>query len=180
MEEVDHGSNPTKTARLTAEPADDGLFGSGSMTWEVFTSATSGLAGIPAVLLQMLLPRVMWMIEQSLITALGSEANAKRGQLTLAYENTIIYGDRTAAEHAGATLRKIHCHRHAVDPRTGERYPADSPDLLLWVHMTIVWTMLRAYQRWGRAVTPAEEYCEYAWHAGHRPGMQYSSLPYQE
>jgi uncharacterized protein (DUF2236 family) len=138
MEEVDHGSNPTKTARLTAEPADDGLFGSGSMTWEVFTSATSGLAGIPAVLLQMLLPRVMWMIEQSLITALGSEANAKRGQLTLAYENTIIYGDRTAAEHAGATLRKIHCHRHAVDPRTGERYPADSPDLLLWVHMTIV------------------------------------------
>src|SRR5436305_10859385 len=111
-----------KTVQLAAEPADDGLFGPGSMTWEIFTAPTAGLAGTPAVLLQMLMPRVMWMIEQSSITTQGPEANAKRGQLTLEYENTIIYGDTAAAEQAGATLRNIHHHRHAVDPQTGERY----------------------------------------------------------
>ena len=65
-----------KTAQLTAIPEDDGLFGPGSMTWEVFTAPTAGLAGTPAVLLQMLMPRVMWMIEQSSITTAGMEKKA--------------------------------------------------------------------------------------------------------
>lgn len=39
---------------------------------------------------------------------------------------------------------------------TGERYAADEPDLLMWVHCTLVWAVLAGCERWGPAFSPAE------------------------
>lgn len=136
------------------EPADDGLYGPESITWRFGVSAPMAIGGLAAATVQMLLPRVMWMIDQS---SSFFEYPARRGELTGQYEITTIYGDRAAAEHAGETLRRIHEHRSAVDPVTGEPYRADQPDLLLWVHNSLTFMLLRAYNRWGDPLTPAEQ-----------------------
>lgn len=134
-------------------PADDGLFGPDSVTWRLSTAPAAAVAIPAAVLVQMLHPRVMWMIDQA---STFWQYPARRAQLTQRYGLSISYGDTATAEHAGATLRLIHSKRKAVDPLTGEGYGADQPDLLLWVHCTIPWAILRALDRWGPQLTAAE------------------------
>lgn len=53
-------------------------------------------------------------------------------------------------------LRTIHAHKQAVDPVSGETYTPNEPDLLLWVHSTLVWGVLAGCQRWGPPLTAAE------------------------
>jgi uncharacterized protein (DUF2236 family) len=134
-------------------PSDDGLFGPQSVTWRVMATPAA-LAAIPAaVLLQMLEPRVARMVDH----AGGYERNPElRSQLTRDYGRTTIFGDTQAAENAGARLRHIHSALTATDPTSGEVYHADEPDLLLWVHCTIVWSVLRACDRWGPKLSQAE------------------------
>ena len=145
---------PSAVEPQVPAPSDDGLFGPGSVTWRLSAAPAAALAIPAAVLVQMLHPRVMWMIDQA---SSFWEYPARRAQLTQRYGVSITYGDTTTAEHAGATLRLIHSKREAVDPITGECYRADQPDLLLWVHCTIPWATLRALTRWGPQLTPAEQ-----------------------
>lgn len=146
-----------RPAAVTAQaptPADDGLFGPGSVTWQLSAAPAAAVAIPTAVLVQMLHPRVMWMIDQA---SSFWQYPARRAQLTQRYGLSITYGDIATAEHAGAMLRSVHAHRSAVDPLTGESYRADAPDLLLWVHCTIPWAILRALKRWGPQLSPADQ-----------------------
>jgi len=106
-----------------------------------------------AVLMQMLVPGVVRMLNQA-----SSFKNdpALRGRLTTEFMTTVTYGDTESAERAGQMLRTIHHHHTAVDPDTGEGYRADRPDLLLWVHATVVWSALRAAELWGPRLTDTE------------------------
>lgn len=142
---------PVATGRFTT---DDGLFGPDSVTWRMHTDPTMMLIGTAAALTQMLHPKVMRMIDQASSFRTHPELRAKR---TGEYIMTITYGDRDAAEHAGATLRKIHQRATAVDPDTGESYVAETDDLLLWVHNTLTWMSLRAWDAYGPELTPAEQ-----------------------
>jgi len=144
----------TQTTNEAAAPADDGLFGPDSVTWHVMSAPATAIGAGAAALVQMLVPRVMWMIDQA---SNVWQYPHERGEKTGEYEVTTVYGDTAAAEQAGAALRGIHRVKHAVDPQTGERYAADQPDLLLWVHCTIPWMLLRAYRRWGPTLTAPEE-----------------------
>lgn len=135
-------------------PADDGLFGPGSVTWRVMASPSTSLGTSAAVLAQMLHPKVVRLIAQASTFERNPEL---RGRLTAEYGLTITYGDTASAEAAGATLRKLHSRMKAVDIETGEQYDANEPDLLRWVHCTIPWAMLRAYDRWGPELTAAEK-----------------------
>lgn len=145
---------PDAAKPLVPAPADDGLFGPDSITWKLTTAPAASVAITTAVLVQMLHPRVMWMINQA---SSFWQYPERRGQLTAQYGLTVGYGDTATAEHAGATLRTIHEHRTAIDPITGETYRASEPDLLLWVHCTIPWAILRGLRRWGPQLTPAEQ-----------------------
>ncbi len=135
-------------------PKDDGVFGPDTITWRLSASPAPMLAPAAAVLLQMLLPRVVWMIDQA---SQVFEKPEERARLTSEYGSSTTFGDTATAEQAGATLRNIHRHKAAVDPVTGEPYRADEPDLLLWVHATIPWMILRAARRWGPELTAEEE-----------------------
>jgi uncharacterized protein (DUF2236 family) len=136
------------------KPADDGLFGPDSVTWRVLVSPASSIGTATAVLAQMLHPRVARLLAQ----ASTFERNPTlRAELTAQYGTTITFGDTAAAERAGAALRRLHSRMKAVDVDTGKEYTADEPDLLMWVHVTIPWAMLRALDRWGPALTPAEQ-----------------------
>lgn len=134
-------------------PADDGLFGPESVSWRAFSGASSAVAGATAVLMQMLHPRVVRMIDQA---SNVREAPGERARLTGEYLNTIIYGDTASAEQAGKVLRGIHSRKKAVDPITGETYTPNEPDLLMWVHCTLVWAVLAGCERWGPLLTGPE------------------------
>lgn len=141
------------TAPAVDRPRDDGLFGPESVSWRAFASPAASIGGITAVLMQMLHPRVVRMIDQA---SSVRERPDERARLTGEYLVTITYGDAEAAERAGEVLRRIHANRQATDPVTGERYRADEPDLLMWVHCTLVWAVLAACERWGPAFTREE------------------------
>src|SRR5262245_22132580 len=145
---------PDAVKDVVPAPADDGLFGPESVTWKLSTAPAGSIAVGTAVLVQMLHPRVMWMINQA---STFWQYPEKRAQQTGQFGLTVYYGDVATAEPAGAALRTIHAHRQAVDPLTGQTYRADEPDLLMWVHCTIPWAILRGLARWGPRLTPAEQ-----------------------
>ncbi len=138
---------------LDTHPKDDGLFGPDSITWRAYASPASSVGVAAAVLMQMIHPKVVRMIDQA---SSVREDPAKRAAGTAQYGITITYGDTETAERAGEVLRTIHSHKRAIDPISGETYTPDEPDLLLWVHATLVWAVLAACDRWGPRFTPAE------------------------
>lgn len=133
---------------------DDGLFGPDSITWRVMASPATGVAASAAAMIQMLYPPVMYVIDQASGFRAYPEQRAKR---TGDYTITITYGDTASAEQAGATLRRLHATRKAVDPSSGQHYQADDPELLDWVHNSLTWALLRGYRAYGPALTAAEE-----------------------
>ena len=144
-------SRPKEIEGTIETPLDDGLFGPNSVTWKVGASPS---ASIGTAMAQMLHPRVVRLLGQASSFEKNPEIRAKR---TAQYGTTITYGDTAAAEQAGAMLRRIHTAMKAVDVETGEEYDANEPDLLMWVHVTIPWAMLRAFDRWGPELTTAEK-----------------------
>ena len=63
---------------------------------------------------------------------------AGRIAATAAYLTTLTFGDRAAARHAAARVRRIHDHVRGTDAVTGRPYAAADPALLLWVHGALV------------------------------------------
>ncbi len=146
-------ARPVAVEKQIELPADDGLFGPESISWRAFSGPSSAVAGATAVLLQMIHPKVVRMIDQA---SSVREAPEERARLTAEYLNTIIYGDTASAERAGEILRAIHARKKAVDPSTSETYTPNEPDLLMWVHCTLVWAILAGCRRWGPALTAPE------------------------
>jgi uncharacterized protein (DUF2236 family) len=147
-------TRPASIPGSAGPPVDDGLFGPNSVTWRAMASPATAIGATTAVLVQMLNPRVMRMIAQR---SSFFRDPARRAQLTGEYTLTITYGDTAQAERAGETLRGIHHHLRATDPETGAEYGVDEPDLLLWVHNSLTWSLLRAYRRFGPRLSPVDE-----------------------
>jgi uncharacterized protein (DUF2236 family) len=65
----------------------------------------------------------------------------------------ITFGDKLEAERAAAAVQTVHAHvRGITDEQLGRfppgtRYSASDPDLMLWVHATLVYSSLAAYER---------------------------------
>lgn len=74
----------------------------------------------------------------------------------------ITFGDKDEAERAGAAVRAVH--RRVRGTLTtqlgcfppGTRYSADDPELMLWVHTTLVYSSLAAYERFVCPLTDDE------------------------
>jgi uncharacterized protein (DUF2236 family) len=169
-------SRPIAMDNDDSAPADDGLFGPGSVTWRVMSSPSTSLGTSAAVLAQMLHPKVVRLIAQASTFERNPEL---RGRLTAEYGLTITYGDTVSAEAAGATLRKLHGRMKAVDIETGEAYDANEPELLRWVHCTIPWALMRAYDRWGPDLTAEEKdrFVDEQRTAGRLVGLDPETLP---
>lgn len=136
-----------------AHTADDGLYGPDSVTWRVVAHPSIAVAGTSAATIQMLYPPVMHVIDQASSVRENSELRAQR---TGDYTATITFGDTATAENAGAMLRRLHGTRKAVDPDTGRPLQADDPELLVWVHNSLTWTMLRSHETFGPGLSPAD------------------------
>jgi uncharacterized protein (DUF2236 family) len=75
----------------------------------------------------------------------------------------IVYGSREEAESAGESVRAVHVHVHGATRErlgpfpAGTPYSASDPNLMLWVHATLVEASLAAHRRFVGRLTPDEE-----------------------
>ncbi len=139
---------------VPADPADDGLFGPGSVTWRVHADLSAPVSGLRALLLQALHPLAMAGVNQH---SQWREDPGGRFASTSAYVLTTTYGERATARAAALRVRKIHQWVRGTDPVTGQPYQAGDPALLLWVHAGLVDSGLAAADRFGLRLTPAEQ-----------------------
>src|SRR5689334_689255 len=149
----DHSASPYRQNRQNAAAtgeagteSDLGLFGPESVSWRVHSEPILALAGLRALYLQSLHPRAMYGVSQN-----SRYREDPYGRLfrTGVYVATVIYGTTAEAEAAGRRLRAIHARMRATDPRTGETYRIDAPDLLRWVHVTEVESFVTTARRAG-------------------------------
>ncbi|WP_067508698.1 oxygenase MpaB family protein [Actinoplanes sp. TFC3] len=133
--------------------ADLGLFGPGSVSWKVHAEPIVSVGGLRSLYLQALHPRAVAAINQN-----SSYRTDPWGRLerTSAYVGTVLYGTAAEVEQAASRVRRIHAAMRATDPRTGERFRLDEPDLLRWVHVAEVESFLTTARRAGLELTDAE------------------------
>src|SRR5215472_8490614 len=140
-------------AAVPERPADDGLFGPGSVVWRLHRDRSFPIASIRSLMLQALHPLAM--------AGVAEHSDWRRdpfGRLeaTSRYVLTVTYGERAAVEAAAARVRAVHTHVRGVDAVTGLPYDASDPALLLWVHAAVVDSVVRVVQRYGRPLEPGD------------------------
>ena len=147
-----NGEPPWVTAIGAA--GDAGWFGPSSAAWQVNGSLATLVGGPRALLLQACHPLALAGVEQH-----SSYRSDPLGRLqrTNLYVTTSTFGSSAQAEQTAAMVRAVHERvvGHAPD---GRPYSAQDPRLLLWVHIGLTDSMLRAYQRFGRSRVDADQY----------------------
>jgi uncharacterized protein (DUF2236 family) len=138
---------------------DVGLFGPDSVTWKLHKEPILLLGGLRSLYLQALHPRAVAAIAQN-----SGYRSDPWGRLlrTSGYVNTVVFGSTEEAELAASRLRRLHSRLSAVDPRTGEPFRVDEPDLLRWVHVAEIESFLTTAVRSGVTLTPDEIDAYYA------------------
>ncbi|MDQ3147557.1 MAG: DUF2236 domain-containing protein, partial [Actinomycetota bacterium] len=115
-----------------------GLFPPGAVIRRVNAEPVILLGGGRAVLMQLAHPSVAAGVAEHS----GFAADPfRRLRQTLVAMNTIVYGTEEDARTTASELAAVH---HRV---RGATYAADDPELLLWVHATLVDTALRVHRR---------------------------------
>jgi uncharacterized protein (DUF2236 family) len=132
---------------------DVGLFGPGSVTWKLHQEPILLLGGLRSLYLQALHPRAVAGVAQN-----SRYRDDPWGRLirTSDYVGTVVYGSTEQVEAASSRLRRLHSRMTATDPRTGERFRIDEPDLLRWVHVAEVESFLTTARRAGLTLTDDE------------------------
>lgn len=144
---VDRGSH--------ASDEDTGLFGPDSVTWRVHVEQIMWVAGLRALYLQSLHPRVMRGTYQN--SALFDRGKAwDRFLRTAEFVTVRTYGAEDEVERAGARVRHLHARLRGHDPDTGETYRLDEPDSLRWVHCCEIDSYVDVARRSGVLVDDAE------------------------
>nr|WP_296070849.1 oxygenase MpaB family protein [uncultured Actinoplanes sp.] len=132
---------------------DAGLFGPDSITWKLHREPILLLGGLRSLYLQALHPLAVAGVAQN-----SDYRSDPWGRLnrTAGYVATVIYGSTDEVERAAGRLRRLHSRLSATDPRTGETFRIDEPDLLRWVHVAEVESFLTTAVRAGVKLTPDE------------------------
>lgn len=125
-----------------------GYYGPDSTTWKIVSEAVLTLAGTRAVLMQLAHPLV----------AIGVSVHSSymadplgRSERTFILGQLLTFGSQATARQAARTINQLHTHVHGTLQTqagafaSGTFYRARDPELLLWVHATLVDTILYAY-----------------------------------
>lgn len=141
------GDRRRELRRYREPQGDSGWFGPASVTWEVHAQLGPMLVGgLSALLLQSLHPLV--------VQGVADHSNYRedpfgRLQRTADFIAGTTYGSSELASSSVRRVRAIHARVHGQAP-DGRQYRADDPALLSYVHVTEVWSFLRAHQRYSR------------------------------
>ena len=134
-------------------PADEGFFGPGSVTWRVSTDLGSPIAGLRSLMIQALHPLAMAGVDQH---SDWRQDPVGRLAATSAYVTIVSFGERAVAERAADRVRRIHEHVRGVDAVTGHSYQASDPALLLWVHAALVDSGIATCELFGTPLSAAD------------------------
>jgi uncharacterized protein (DUF2236 family) len=139
---------------------DYGYYGPGSVTWKICREDIVLLGGARAVLMQLAHPLV----------AMGVSAHSDymtdpfgRTERTFVLGELLTFGSLEKARQAARTINRLHLHVHGELPidagafAKGTCYNARHPELLLWVHATLVDTLLLCYTHFIGPLNPTEQ-----------------------
>jgi len=134
---------------------DPGLAGGpGSLSWEIHGDlATLGIAGTATVLMELLHPSVMAGVHDHSSFWVDPERRARN---TLGYVLRTTFGNTQAATRVIEHVKRIHSRVGGVRP-DGVAYRALDPELIAWVHTSIPWGVMRAYERYARPLSSVEK-----------------------
>jgi uncharacterized protein (DUF2236 family) len=129
--------------QYTDPPGDPGLFGPGSVTWRVHADPSMLIGGLTALLLQTLHPLAMAGVAEH-----SNYRDDPLGRLsrTGSFVTGTTYGSTATAERLIRHVKRIHRKVKGTAP-DGRPYSAADPDLVRWIHVTEVFSFLRAHQR---------------------------------
>lgn len=139
---------------------DQGIFGPESLTWKVAQEAVVNLGGARAVLMQLAHPLVA--------TGVGTHSTYMRDPIgrtkrTFTLGLMLTFGSMTTARQAARIINRLHTHVQGELPAEAGAYAqhtpykARDPELLLWVHATLVDTILLTYSLFVGPLTAEEQ-----------------------
>lgn len=138
----------------------DGVYAPDSITRRLSRERVLLLGGPRALILQVAHPLVAaGVVEHSSFRADPLLRLRRTLEATLA----VVFGTSPEAEAAAGQINRIHDAVRGVTPqaagpyRAGTAYDARDPDLLLWVHATLVDTTLEVYPRYVAPLSAGEE-----------------------
>jgi uncharacterized protein (DUF2236 family) len=155
---------------------DLGLFGPDSVTWKVHSEPIVTLGGLRSLYLQALHPRAVAGVAQN--SSYRSDPWGRFNR-TSEYVGTVLYGTTEEVSLASSRLRRLHSRMRATDPRTGEVFRIDEPELLRWVHVTEVESFVTTARRAGLQLTDTEvdQYYTEQLQAAELVGLDPGSVP---
>lgn len=142
------------------ENPEEGFFGPDSMYWHVNRENVLAAGGVTAILLQIAHPKVAAGVEEH--SSFESDP-VGRAERTREIVEAITFGDLDTAVEASMIIRRVHDWvtgdlQEDVGPyESGERYEANEPDNLLWVHATMIEQGLTMYDLYVGDLTDAEK-----------------------
>jgi len=141
-----------------------------SITWRVNAERIVLLGWARAILLQLAHPLVAAGVFDHSGFRGTPYAAASRLYHTVHAMLSLTFGDEAARQRTIDGIRAIHRRVNGVLPETigpyeaGTRYSAEDPSLVLWVHATLIESVLMVYEKLVAPLTEAErdEYCQEA------------------
>lgn len=139
---------------------DFGYYGPGSVAWKVNREWVVLLGGTRAVLMQIAHPLVALAVSDHSSYMTDPFGRAER---TFVLGEKLTFGSSRTARQAARTINNLHKHVHGYLPTNagafthGTPYDARDPELLLWVHATLVDLLLLSYQAFVGPLTHSEE-----------------------
>jgi len=124
----------------------------GSVAWRVGSEGALLLGGGRALILQVAHPQVAAGVAQH---SNYRQAPWRRLYRTIEVTSQIVFGDDRESAEAAAALRRRHQRVVGRDDR-GDHYRALDPQLLMWVHATLVDTSLLVYHRYVKPLREEE------------------------
>ncbi len=128
------------------------LLGPSSVAWELHASPAMLTAGLRALLLQVWHPQIAAAVENH--SEVASDP-WRRYQATVAFVTSVTYGDDDEAHRAIARVRAVHDTVRGLGA-SGSPYSANDPELLAYVHATLVDSALSAADVYGPPLTPED------------------------
>ena len=138
-----HADDPlADTLRYSGDP---GLFGPGTITWELMGDVSTFIGGIRALLVQAAHPEVVRGCRRPLALPRGSAGSPSR---TSNYVTATSYGAMPEVDAAVGAVRRAHVRVRGTSHR-GIPYTAADPALAAWVHNSLTDSLLVAAQVFG-------------------------------
>lgn len=137
-----------------------GYYGPDSVTWKIGRESIVLLGGARAVLMQLAHPLIAMAVSAHSDYMTDPFGRTER---TFMLGELLTFGSLEKARQAARTINRLHLHVYGNLPidagvfAKGTPYNARNPDLLLWVHATLVDTVLLCYTHFIGPLTYAEQ-----------------------